>query len=533
MASQSRLGWREGRPGSRLRALRDASQWPALPMGRGWRQGIVVGVVLLLSAYLAQRPSPVALLATGSAILGLGAVLGLLRWPHLGLPALIPVNMFVAFSLGTGTGSAINATILLVALLLVLWIFEVVARRQPVHLPSSRATRVVLLLVLVTFLAFLNGQVPWFGTRSAPMAAQIGGLGVVLISAAGFLLAAYRSGGVRWLERLTWLFVILSAVFVAARLVPFLYRPVGSRFLWGSTSNQFWTWLMAILLSQILFNRQLSRFWRGWLSFLLAGAFYAAFVQTYDWTSGWLPPLAAIVALITLRSWRLGVLLGLVGLVLVPPALRSILSVEAYSYGTRLDAWVLLLNMIRANPILGFGPANYYSYTTLFPIRGYAVQFNSHSQYIDLILQTGIVGLLVYLSFLWEIGRLAWRLRERVGNGFARAYLYGALGGLSGMVVAGFLGDWLLPFVYNVGIVGVRSSILAWIFLGGVVALRSVAGTDPDGSGRAPGGALTSGARASPLRPIARDRPAQPMPRSTPRPPALTPIQLKGVHNDR
>jgi hypothetical protein len=47
----------------------------------------------------------------------------------------------------------------------------------------------------------------------------------------------------------------------------------------------------------------------------------------------------------------------------------------------------------------------------------------------------------------------------------------GSLGGLATMIVAGVLGDWVLPFVYNVGIVGFRSSYLGWLFLGGVVAL--------------------------------------------------------------
>ena len=47
-------------------------------------------------------------------------------------------------------------------------------------------------------------------------------------------------------------------------------------------------------------------------------------------------------------------------------------------------------------------------------------------------------------------------------------------GGLAGMVVAGMLGDWVLPFFYNVGLNGFRSSMIGWLFLGGLVSLEQM-----------------------------------------------------------
>ena len=41
-------------------------------------------------------------------------------------------------------------------------------------------------------------------------------------------------------------------------------------------------------------------------------------------------------------------------------------------------------------------------------------------------------------------------------------------------LVAASLGDWLIPFVYNVGLRGMRASILAWIFLGGLAAIEQI-----------------------------------------------------------
>jgi hypothetical protein len=42
------------------------------------------------------------------------------------------------------------------------------------------------------------------------------------------------------------------------------------------------------------------------------------------------------------------------------------------------------------------------------------------------------------------------------------------------MIVAGMLGDWVLPFFYNVGMRGFPSSMLGWFFLGGLVSLANM-----------------------------------------------------------
>jgi hypothetical protein len=42
------------------------------------------------------------------------------------------------------------------------------------------------------------------------------------------------------------------------------------------------------------------------------------------------------------------------------------------------------------------------------------------------------------------------------------------------MVVAGMIGDWVLPFFYNIGLTGFRSSILGWLFLGGLVSIEQL-----------------------------------------------------------
>jgi O-antigen ligase len=222
------------------------------------------------------------------------------------------------------------------------------------------------------------------------------------------------------------------------------------------------------------FNHRLRLRWRIVLSGILLATFYVAYVQASAWKSGWVPPLVAVLAILAFRFWRPAFFLVPLGSIPAYYFANLLIGTDQYSWGTRLDAWAIVINIVKANPILGLGFANYYWITPLFPIRGYAVVFNSHNQYIDILAQTGLVGLACFLWFFWEVGRLGWRLRERAPAGFARAYVYGALGGLVGILVAAALVDWVLPFVYNIGLTGFRASVLAWIFLGGLVSLEQM-----------------------------------------------------------
>ena len=210
----------------------------------------------------------------------------------------------------------------------------------------------------------------------------------------------------------------------------------------------------------------------------MLAALYVGLVQGRSWTSGWLPPLVAMAGVVFIAAPRWGlsafVAGGIAGLWKIQDLPNLILTTgNEYSYITRLAAWrIILFDIVRLNPILGLGPANYYWYTALFPIMGWYVVFNSHNQYMDLLAQTGVLGLFFYLWFFWEMLRLAWRMRNTLGDGFARAYVYGVFGGVMGTLAAGMLGDWVLPFVYNIGLAGFRASAFAWLFMGGLVALN-------------------------------------------------------------
>jgi hypothetical protein len=462
-------------------------RFPHLGAARDWQpshrlqQIAVILGVLAVSLLVVPLASQSQLRLLIGLLLATGGVFVLLRRPQLGLIALIPAALVVPFAIGTGTVSTIGAAMLLLPLLFGLWLFDQVAVQRDLTVVRHRVLIPLFLLMLAAVLAFASGQLPWFTVGGAPLRSQLGGLGLFALSAMAFGVTAHVIDDIKWLRWLTWSFLALAGVYIVGRLAPGGFPE--SLFLPGASGSLFWVWLMALSASQGLLNRDLSWRWRLALLGLTLATLYAALIQGYDWKSGWLPALAALATLGWLVLGRLRVwLLFAAGVAVLPVGVevfRTLTASDQWSWLTRLEAWRILFEIVQVNPLLGLGPANYYFYTPLFPILGWSVSFNSHSQYIDLIAQVGVVGFLCYLWLFAELGLLGWRLVQRAPAGFARAYACGALAGVAGTFAAGFLGDWVIPFVYNIGFNGFRSSVIAWLFMGGLLALHRLVDVQP------------------------------------------------------
>jgi hypothetical protein len=441
---------------------------------------IIVGLILasmLVSPFAAMGSLPLLLIVL--LYLGICTIIILVKFPNLGLAFLVVASLIVPLNLNTGTHSSINISMLLVILLAGLWLLDMLVRQRKITLLPSRTVMPGILFCVVVVISFGFGQLAWFNARGAPLPTQLAQLFLFILSVVGFLLVAHRVHGTRVLEWMVWLFIGIGGLFIVARLVTPLagiLLPFFQRAVWDSL---FWTWLIALLYSQLFFNTEIKKIWRATVFALLIATLYISLVVAVDWTSGWLPGVAAM-GIITWIGFpqhrRKLVLLVLAGAAFKYQSILGILMVgdNEYSLMTRLEAWRIMGEVIKANPLFGLGPANYYWYSALFPILGYYVPFNSHNNYVDILAQTGLIGLACFLWLSVEIGRVGLRLKTTVPAGFPRAYVYGSIGGLGGMLVAGMLGDWIIPFVYNVGLDGFRASILGWMFLGGLVALEKL-----------------------------------------------------------
>ena len=450
---------------------------------RSTRLAIIIGgfalVLSSISPIIAANNRLILLLF--AAVFGFVGAIIFLQKPFLGIAATIIAALMVPFAIGTGSGTGINAAILLLVFMIALWFFDEFARKKRFHILVSRPVLAAFVFCIVSLLAFGFGQIPWFSVRGAPITAQIGGLMVFLLSAMTILLIAHQFHSIQELKWITWVFLACGALYILGRLIPGSNRYIYKIFVRQATlGSVFYVWLIAIAASQSLFNRELNKGLRIALAGLVLGAFAInLFISNRFWTSGWLPAFVGVICMVLIAKPRLGVMGFLVGSVVILLNWQFSSSIfsggdNEYSLITRLEAWSILLDMVKANPVFGLGMANYYWYTPLYSIFGYHVSFNSHNNYIDLIAQTGIVGLVSFFWLVWEIGMSGLRLLRKPLDAFSQAYVYGALGGLAGTVFAGLLGDWVVPFVYNIGLEGFRASMLAWIFLGGLLVLEKL-----------------------------------------------------------
>lgn len=439
---------------------------------------LIVTGVLAASMAIASRGSwKISAALMMLPFLGAGFLM-LLRWPEAGLLVLLGASLAFPIDLIDQLGLTAMITLGLTAL----WVFNMIAIQKKITIVKSRAIGALLVFLVISFLAFLNGQLPWYPVEPAPMSGQLGGILIYMVAISGFLLTAHQIRDIRWLKALVFILIGIGSVFIFLPLIPGALRfaimvlpPIVVR------GSMFWTWVIVMAFSQALFNKRLHIRWRILLGLYTLGALYVALVPARAWTSGWFPPLVAILVALWIGMPRKAYFATLVGGALVLTQIQRIIDDflyvgdNDYSQTSRLEAWRIILDITKVNPILGVGPANYSYYTTLFPIFGWYVQFNSHNNYVDIYAQTGILGLLCIIWFAFEIFRVGWRLRKIVPKGgFMEAYVYAALGGIVATFVAGMLGDWFLPYVYNATIRAMRTSIIPWLFMGGLLAIEQI-----------------------------------------------------------
>jgi hypothetical protein len=431
---------------------------------------LAAGLLLPVPAYLGLI-AVVFLLALGAVALSVQ-----LETPFLGLAVLVVTAVVFPVEFRGPAGVMMSSSFPLAAILCGLWILRVAISRGSSGLDGSRAVYAILAFIAVTLLSFAMGQFPWFATGGAPLPAQVAELGLFLLSAGLFLVVGHQLKSLAQLKWLTWMVIGAGAITTVLQMLPqlrFLARLTTRP---GSVGSLFWTWLVALSVAQLVFNRSLSLATRVFLVGINVLVFYHGLFQVRSWASGWVPPLVVLGTIVLVRLPRLTVGVTLVAVPLAAlmsgPLLQFLLGDEEYSLMTRQEAWAVLWQLFERSPLLGTGPANYYYFTENFPILGWHVRFISHNNYQDLLIQTGILGLLAFLWFSVEMFLMARRVYRQVPPGFPRAYLVGAVAGLAGSLVAGMLGDWIVPFYYNAGILGFRSSLLFWVFLGGVLALK-------------------------------------------------------------
>src|SRR5690606_3894631 len=97
---------------------------------------------------LAFSSSKLLILIAMGACFGLGGLIILLRYQSIGIVLLIVASMFIPFSIGTGSSTSINATILLLGFLVMVWIIDMVVLKKRIVLVRSSTTMPLLAFII-------------------------------------------------------------------------------------------------------------------------------------------------------------------------------------------------------------------------------------------------------------------------------------------------------------------------------------------------------------------------------------------------
>jgi hypothetical protein len=449
-------------------------------------RAILAGAVLVTVAVLAGvlvRPESL-LMGVAGLVLAIGGVMAVLLQvdrPALGLLFLLVTSVMLPLEFAGPSASRVSTSFPIAAALCGVWLARIVALPGRTRMERSRLTGSLATLMAVAVAAFLYGLVPMFPSGGAPLPAQIAQLLLFLVSGGLLLVAAHQitsEAQVRWMS---WVFVGTGTVAALTLVISALGSIANYTTRPQSIGSLFWTWLLAMSLSQALLNRDLSSPTRIILLGIAGLVLFHGLVQVRSWASGWLPPLMALGVIALVRFPRTAVAGGLVGVPVLITGFQylsaGVMNEAPYSLLSREQAWVTLWRLVERSPIVGTGLANYYYYTENFPLLGWYVRFIAHNNYQDMLVQTGFVGVTAFAWFSFELIAMLLSLIPRVPAGFAYAYVVGALGATVGSLGAGMLGDWIIPFYYNAGILGFRSSLLMWVFLGGALALKRMTRT--------------------------------------------------------
>ncbi len=390
--------------------------------------------------------------------------------------------------IGTGRATPLPAGLLMMVALTGIWLLKMILSERRIQIKPSPANLPLLLFLVSTLVSWVAGYAIWDLRIPQPdnkLLVQAGQYILFFMSFASMYLVAHQNLNERDLKLWTIIVSVIGLSSILAELFLGIYkgREIG-------ITGALYVFPLTLIAAQALFNPQL----RSWLRSLFLVLLLLWLVWAFrnpGWKGGWLPALFGLVILLSFRSWKL----FLVGSILVAVVIilnwgtlvQVFFDPEVDSTSTiRPLIWLDILRMVMPrSPLLGLGLANYMYYwhdPTFVPVSriaagwttwnswGYAIP--SHNMFMDILAQTGVIGLIFFIWGLAALLVVLYRVSKRLPPGFLKAYALGVFAGFCAMLVGSFFfADWLIPFVYNITITGFRHSVYAWILVGSVLGI--------------------------------------------------------------
>jgi O-antigen ligase len=409
-----------------------------------------------------------------------------------GILFLLFLMVWVRFGISTGTATKLPMALLFVGLWLGLWLVKMALDRQIKILPSplNLPTLAFIVTVLVSTLwcrFWLDPQVIIAGKF---LSVQIGTIGATLLSVL-IPIACINLVRQVWLVKACYWLIVAGSIFYlpfySAENLIYLseVKKLGADQITFLTLSRlvnsgglFPLWFCSLTLALLLFCKEFNKWQKILMAVVFLGWLFRLFIITIVRISGWLPAFIAMLIVLFLysRKWffifcLLGLVFGILNFQLLYESIIVAKEQEGTLAGSssRGNLWTQAFRVSQDHLILGTGPAGYANYYMTY-YRDFA--YSTHNNYLDILLQYGLVGL---GFFLWVIGTCIvqlWKALDCHKKGsFEYAFTIGAFAGAVGMLPAMWLGDWVIPFAYNQTIAGFSYTAYNWVFIGLALAL--------------------------------------------------------------
>lgn len=445
---------------------------------------VVVGAVLAISLGVWQVESfkwsaaaLAALLFMSLAVFKMEAaivIFALTAWMSLG-PLLTATGRF-------GYTDGLYSSELMVGLLISVWgarLILITIQRKRIPLQRSPIDLPLFCLIGVAIFSFIAAQFTWdyrVPTAHKYYITQIAEIGLLCMPVAVYLLVSNSLKDVRWVKAVYWSVLAVGALAFCV-MCPWIKVPFPFRMFWaGLLPMPLISFLYAYIVLQKKFDSKL----------LMAICVLAVMLVVQYWYTSWVVMwLSTSVSLCVIswhRSKKLSVAVfcsvALFIVLLKPDLFKSVLAAEtAEGSIQRFKIWASCVKIAVARPFWGIGPDNFYPYYSHY----YADIFRTlnvsspHSNYLQILVQYGFLGLGAFLWFLYAGYRMLVRsYREQAATMWEKTVFLGTTGVFAGMACAAGLADYLFPARANGGLLSFGTTVYMWILLGTAVSLHHI-----------------------------------------------------------
>jgi len=122
------------------------------------------------------------------------------------------------------------------------------------------------------------------------------------------------------------------------------------------------------------------------------------------------------------------------------------------TFSGRTNIWAATIPAIKANPIRGYGFGGVFFNHAIEPTvsidrRAGFIAWHAHNSVLEMLLEGGLIGLVLYISFFWSMISSAWRAL-RVRTDVAKLMLlYATMQFVVGLSEVALLGGWIFILV--------------------------------------------------------------------------------------